>query len=109
MSLPAKILTADTLPAWREPLRAAGQTLAATNGCFDILHAGHVNYLQAARAEADALLVGLNSDRSVRELKGDDRPIHTEQDRATVLTALEAVDAVYTLGMYNAITILTVS
>lgn len=95
MSLPAKILTADTLPAWREPLRAAGQTLAATNGCFDILHAGHVNYLQAARAEADALLVGLNSDRSVRELKGDDRPIHTEQDRATVLTALEAVDAVY--------------
>ena len=73
-----KILTVDTLPAWREALRNEGRTLAVTNGCFDILHAGHVNYLQSARNEADALLVGLNSDRSTRELKGDNRPILTE-------------------------------
>lgn len=68
--------------------------MAATNGCFDILHAGHVEYLQAARNEADALLVGLNSDRSIGELKGPERPIHTEADRATVLAALASVDAV---------------
>jgi rfaE bifunctional protein nucleotidyltransferase chain/domain len=90
-----KILTADTLPAWRDALRAEGRTLAATNGCFDILHAGHVNYLQSARNEAEALIVGLNSDRSIAELKGPDRPIHTEADRAAVIAALESVDAVY--------------
>tara|TARA_B110000438_G_scaffold151705_1_gene145748 strand:+ start:53 stop:538 length:486 start_codon:yes stop_codon:yes gene_type:complete len=90
-----KILDAETLPAWREALRAEGRTLAATNGCFDILHAGHVNYLQAARNKADALVVGLNSDRSTAELKGPDRPIHTEADRAAVLAALESVNAVF--------------
>jgi len=90
-----KILTADSLPAWREALRNKGRALAVTNGCFDILHAGHVNYLQAARNEADALLVGLNSDRSTRELKGPNRPIHTEEDRAAVLAALESVDGVF--------------
>ena len=89
-----KILSADSLPTWREDLRNKGLTLAVTNGCFDILHVGHVNYLQAARNEADALLVGLNSDRSVRELKGPNRPIQTEEDRAIVLAALESVDAV---------------
>ena len=90
-----KILDAESLPAWREVLRAEGRTLAATNGCFDILHAGHVNYLQAARDKADALVVGLNSDRSTAELKGPDRPIHTEVDRAAVLAALESVNAVF--------------
>jgi rfaE bifunctional protein nucleotidyltransferase chain/domain len=90
-----KILNARALPAWREALRAEGRTLAATNGCFDILHAGHVNYLQAARNKADALIVGLNSDRSTTELKGPDRPIHTEADRAAVLAALESVNAVF--------------
>ena len=70
MNFQDKIHTADSLPAWREALRAQGIPLAATNGCFDILHAGHVNYLQAARNEAGALIVGLNSDRSVSELKG---------------------------------------
>jgi len=90
-----KILDAAALPAWREALRAEGRTLAATNGCFDILHAGHVNYLQAARNEADALIVGLNSDRSTTELKGPARPIHTEADRAAVIAALESVDAVF--------------
>ena len=95
MDFREKILDAEGLPAWREALRAQGRTLAATNGCFDILHAGHVNYLQAARNEADALIVGLNSDRSTAELKGPDRPIHTEADRAVVLAALESVDAVF--------------
>ena len=90
-----KILSADSLPTWREDLRNKGLTLAVTNGCFDILHVGHVNYLQAARNEADALLVGLNSDRSVRKLKGPNRPIQTEEDRAIVLAALESVDAVF--------------
>ena len=95
MDFREKILDAEALPAWREALRAQGRTLAATNGCFDILHAGHVNYLQAARNEADALIVGLNSDRSTAELKGPNRPIHTETDRAAVIAALESVDAVF--------------
>lgn len=95
MDFREKILDAEALPAWREALRAEGRTLAATNGCFDILHAGHVNYLQAARNKADALIVGLNSDRSTTELKGPDRPIHTEADRAAVLAALESVNAVF--------------
>ena len=95
MDFREKILDAESLPAWREALRAEGRTLAATNGCFDILHAGHVNYLQAARNEADELVVGLNSDRSTAELKGSDRPIHTEADRAAVLAALESVNAVF--------------
>ena len=65
-----------------------------TNGCFDILHAGHVTYLDAARQQGDALLVGLNNDASVRQLKGEKRPINSEGDRAAVLAALQAVDAV---------------
>jgi len=77
-----------------EKLRAAGKKLVATNGCFDLLHVGHVRYLQAARALGDFLAVGLNGDRSVRELKGRGRPITTERDRAEVLAALQCVDLV---------------
>ena len=106
MNFQDKIHTADSLPAWREALRAQGIPLAATNGCFDILHAGHVNYLQAARNEAGALIVGLNSDRSVSELKGPDRPIHSEADRAAVIAALEAVDAVFIFDELRATTFL---
>lgn len=73
-------------------LRAAGQRIVFTNGCFDILHAGHVQYLQAARALGDCLVLGLNSDASVRRLKGPERPINTETDRAMVLEGLKAVD-----------------
>lgn len=65
-----------------------------TNGCFDILHVGHVRYLQAARALGDALLVAINSDRTVRELKGAERPVNTEAERAEMLAALEAVSYV---------------
>jgi rfaE bifunctional protein nucleotidyltransferase chain/domain len=75
-------------------LREAGQTLVFTNGCFDLLHAGHVQYLAAARALGDALLVGLNSDASSRLLKGPSRPLMRQEDRAAVLLALRSVDAV---------------
>jgi rfaE bifunctional protein nucleotidyltransferase chain/domain len=90
-----KILTAESLFDWRDNIKRKGQRLAATNGCFDILHAGHINYLQAARNAADALIVGINSDRSVRELKGPTRPIQNENDRAAIIAALQSVDGVY--------------
>ena len=72
----------------------AGKTIVFTNGCFDILHVGHVRYLAAAKRLGDILIVGLNSDASVRELKGSGRPLNLEQDRAEVIAALEAVDHV---------------
>lgn len=75
-------------------MRAAGKRLVVTNGCFDLLHAGHVSYLEKARALGDSLLIGLNGDESVGQLKGPGRPVNTEQDRAVVLAALESVSAV---------------
>lgn len=80
--------------AIRESLRAAGRLVALTNGCFDILHAGHVRYLSQARALADCLIVGVNSDASVRRLKGDRRPILPDFDRAEILAGLASVDYV---------------
>ena len=90
----AKILTLDALAQKAEELRAAGRKLVATNGCFDLLHVGHVRYLQAARRLGEALVVGVNGDESVRALKGESRPLNREADRAEVLAALEAVDFV---------------
>jgi len=90
----SKILPRADLPSWRAAIRDAGLKLVATNGCFDVLHAGHVTYLSAARAQGDRLIVGLNSDASVRALKGPDRPVNPEDDRALVLEALSCVDAV---------------
>ncbi len=75
-------------------MREAGGCLVFTNGCFDLLHPGHVSYLRTARSLGDALVVGLNSDASVRKLKGPSRPVVSEADRAMVLDALESVDAV---------------
>jgi D-glycero-beta-D-manno-heptose 1-phosphate adenylyltransferase len=75
-------------------LRAAGQTIVFTNGVFDLLHPGHVRYLQQARALGDALVVGVNSDRSVRAIKGPSRPVNSEGDRAEVLAGLACVDGV---------------
>ena len=80
----------DLARAWR----ASGKTIVFTNGVFDILHPGHVRYLTAARALGDVLIVAINSDRSVRGNKGPTRPIHPEQERAEVLSALACVDAV---------------
>jgi len=77
-----------------DSLRRAGKRVVFTNGVFDLLHPGHVRYLQAARAEGDALIVGVNSDRSVRAIKGPSRPVTPEKERAEILAALACVDAV---------------
>jgi rfaE bifunctional protein nucleotidyltransferase chain/domain len=89
-----KILTADDMAVARATLKQEGRAAVFTNGCFDILHAGHVQYLTFARNQGDALIVGLNSDASVRRNKSDDRPINSEDDRAAVLGSLRAVDYV---------------
>jgi D-glycero-beta-D-manno-heptose 1-phosphate adenylyltransferase len=89
-----KIVELEELSDRCEKLRSVGKKIVATNGCFDLLHVGHVRYLQAARALGDILVVGLNGDRSVRKLKGAGRPITTEIDRAEILAALECVDLV---------------
>jgi rfaE bifunctional protein nucleotidyltransferase chain/domain len=75
-----------------------GKTIVFTNGCFDILHAGHVRYLAAAKQLGDILVVGLNGDASVRELKGEGRPVNSQEDRAEVMAALEAVNFVIIFG-----------
>jgi rfaE bifunctional protein nucleotidyltransferase chain/domain len=89
-----KVIPWDKLPAWRAAVRASGRKLVVTNGCFDLLHLGHVTYLETARTFGDALLVGLNGDDSTRQLKGEGRPVNPEAERALVLTALESVSGV---------------
>jgi len=89
-----KIVDINELANCAKALREAGKKLVVTNGCFDLLHVGHIRYLQAARSLGDALAVGVNGDQSVRELKGANRPINNEHDRAEVLAALECVDFV---------------
>jgi len=89
-----KIIPLSELPTWRTALRTSGRNLVVTNGCFDLLHAGHVSYLETARSEGDVLLVGLNGDESVRQRKGPSRPVNPQADRARVLAALACVDAV---------------
>lgn len=89
-----KILSRQGLRQVLEEHRQAGQKIVFANGVFDLLHVGHVRYLQASRAEGDVLVVGINSDSSTRERKGEGRPIMTERARAAVVAALEAVDYV---------------
>jgi D-beta-D-heptose 7-phosphate kinase/D-beta-D-heptose 1-phosphate adenosyltransferase len=89
-----KILSQDKLLGLRQSLRAAGKTVVFTNGVFDLLHVGHVRYLAAARALGDALVVAVNSDRTVRDLKGPGRPVTAENERAEILAALRQVDYV---------------
>ena len=89
-----KIIAWDKLPEWRAAMRASGKKLVVTNGCFDILHLGHVTYLESARNFGDALLVGVNGDDATRQLKGAGRPVNSEADRAAVLAALASVDGV---------------
>jgi len=89
-----KIIDMNELAERARGFRSAGKKLVVTNGCFDLLHVGHVRSLKAARALGDALAIGLNSDRSVRALKGVGRPLNNERDRAEVLAALEFVDFV---------------
>jgi rfaE bifunctional protein nucleotidyltransferase chain/domain len=90
----SKIVTWDDLLPRRRQAHAEGKTVVWTNGCFDLLHVGHVRNLQAARRQGDLLVVGLNSDASVRNLKGPGRPIVPAEQRAEVLAALECVDFV---------------
>jgi rfaE bifunctional protein nucleotidyltransferase chain/domain len=93
-----QLLSVDEAVAWREELRSQKRTVVFTNGCFDLLHAGHVEYLAWARAQGDALIVGLNEDESLRRIKGEARPIVPFAQRATVLRALRSVDAVVGFG-----------
>src|SRR3954447_19454453 len=86
-------LTIDEASAWAVRHRADGHRVVFTNGVYDLLHPGHLRYLRAARAEGDALIAGVNSDRSVRALKGPDRPINPQDDRAELIAALRWVDA----------------
>jgi len=89
-----KILSLEKMLGARERLRSGGKRLVFTNGVFDLLHVGHVRYLAQARGLGDALLVAINTDRSVRELKGKDRPLINENERAEILAALRQVDYV---------------
>ena len=88
------MLTPDDAGSYAADQRARGRRVVFTNGVFDLLHPGHVRYLRDARALGDLLIIGVNSDRSVRAIKGPDRPIHDERERAEVLCALACVDGV---------------
>jgi len=88
------VLTRDQAAAWADTLRQGHQRVVLTNGVFDLLHPGHVRYLQAARAEGDALIVAINSDQSVQAIKGPTRPVTPEAERAEILDALACVTAV---------------
>jgi rfaE bifunctional protein nucleotidyltransferase chain/domain len=88
-----RVFSTAEAAAWRTELGRQGRRVVFTNGVFDILHPGHVRYLAEARRHGDALIVGVNSDRSVRAIKGPERPIHPEAERAEVITALASVDA----------------
>ncbi|MBI4148593.1 adenylyltransferase/cytidyltransferase family protein [Candidatus Woesearchaeota archaeon] len=90
----SKIVTVATLHKIAEDVRAQGKRLITTNGTFDILHAGHVQFLEQACALGDVLIVGLNSDKSVKSYKGDKRPLNSQHDRAVVLSGLRCVDYV---------------
>ena len=90
----SKIVSLGELSRRAKDLRSQGKRLVVTNGCFDILHVGHVRYLREARALGDVLAVGVNGDSSTRELKGAGRPLNNENERAEVLAALECVDLV---------------
>ena len=93
-NIKSKILDGNSLENWLEECHRSGKKIVFSNGCFDILHRGHVEYLSKAAAKGDALIIGLNTDASVRRLKGPSRPVNDENSRAFVLAALEFVSAV---------------
>jgi rfaE bifunctional protein nucleotidyltransferase chain/domain len=90
----AKIVPLNQIEQRVQKLRAGGKRIVATNGCFDLLHVGHIRYLEAAQKLGDVLVVGINGDKSVRELKGAGRPLNSENDRAEIVAALSCVDLV---------------
>lgn len=87
-----KLVKEDEINALIKKLRSENKTIVFTNGCFDILHAGHVRYLKESKSKGDVLIVGLNSDSSIKKIKGESRPINNERDRTEVLSALENVN-----------------
>ncbi|OGV68714.1 MAG: hypothetical protein A3K19_13230 [Lentisphaerae bacterium RIFOXYB12_FULL_65_16] len=99
-------MTLEAAVSWRQDLARAGRELVLTNGCFDIVHRGHVQYLAQARQLGDALLVAINSDESVRANKGPGRPVVPEADRAYLIASLEAVDAVVVFETPNALDVI---
>jgi len=101
-----KLVAFSELGVWRRKIREEGLRLVVTNGCFDLLHPGHVSCLAAARAEGDALMVGVNGDAAVRFLKGTGRPIVQAVDRALMLAALQSVDGVCIFTEIRAMTFL---
>jgi rfaE bifunctional protein nucleotidyltransferase chain/domain len=103
----SKIVTADQLVEISRDMRERGARLVFTNGCFDLLHVGHVRYLAAARELGDALVVAVNGDASVRALKGDGRPLNGENDRAAVLAAIAVVDYVVIFSQVRATEVLS--
>ena len=103
MDFREKLIRIEEAARWRDRMAREGRRVVATNGCFDILHLGHALYLQAARALGDCLLVGVNSDDSVRRIKGPGRPINPEADRAGLVAALGCVDAVTIFSEPNAL------
>ena len=90
----SKLCSLRSLSQWARRIRRSGRRIVFTNGCFDILHAGHVDYLERAAQMGDYLVIGLNSDRSTRKLKGPGRPVNRERDRARVLSAFSCVDRI---------------
>ena len=109
MNFRNKIIEAKQLANWRQSVRESGKKLVVTNGCFDILHVGHITYLENARNFGGALLIGVNSDAAVSGLKGPGRPVNTENDRMLVLAALESVDGVSLFPETTATKFLTVA
>ena len=102
MNFREKIISWNDLASWRAAVRERRERLVVTNGCFDLLHLGHVTYLESARNQGDRLLVGVNADAAVHKLKGENRPVVGEADRAAVLAALESVDGVCIFQEVNA-------
>lgn len=102
-----KTVQRDQIKTIAATLKVAGKVIVFTNGCFDLLHSGHVRYLAAARSLGDCLIVGLNSDKSISRLKGMTRPINRQEDRAEVLSALAAVDYVVIFDDHTAADLVT--
>ena len=88
------IILFENISQWRDSIYKSGRKLVVTNGCFDLLHIGHISYLEKAKDYGDLLIVGINGDNAVRQLKGENRPINSEFDRAAVLASLKSVDYV---------------
>ena len=104
-----KIISQATLATWRAKTKLQGKKVCATNGCFDLLHAGHIKYLYDSSKYGDIFIIGCNGDASVRQLKGKDRPIQTEKDRALILSALECVNFVSIFEEKEAVNFLQVA